>query len=146
MLVNVQFYKFLHCGIRNRLLISNMVRVSWQWPFHLFMHLYIALFLLYQVVDPNDECSSHTIGVSTGDFASSSIEQHTANLASFQTFICIITDLTDASNTCKRHVINLSGSYTVDYLIQEAANFYLYEPWSFNLFWRSSIDNEMVPL
>lgn len=97
------------------------------------------MWLISKVVDPND--LSHSIGASTG-----SVEQHTDNCqASSQTFICIITDLTDASNTCKRHVINLSGSYTVEYLIQEAANFYMYEPWSFNLFWKSSINNEMVP-
>lgn len=95
---------------------------------------------MVKVVDPNDEYPSQSIGLSTG-----SIEQHTDNLqASSQTFICIITDLTDASNTCKRHVINLSGSYTVEYLIQEAANFYMYEPWSFNLFWKSTINNDMV--
>ncbi len=64
----------------------------------------------------------------------------TTSSASLQTFICILTDLTDASNTCKRHVINLSGSYTIEHLIREAANFYSYDPFTFNLMWKSGID------
>jgi ubiquitin carboxyl-terminal hydrolase 47 len=61
-------------------------------------------------------------------------------------FTCIITDLTNASNTCKRHVINLSGSYKLDHLIQEAAQFYSYDPFTFNLMWNSSPNGELVNL
>jgi hypothetical protein len=52
------------------------------------------------------------------------------------TYICIISDLTDASNTCKKHVINLSASYHIEHLVQEAANNFSYDPMSFNLMWK----------
>jgi hypothetical protein len=45
--------------------------------------------------------------------------------------------LTDPSNTCKRHVITLSGNYTIEDLIQEAGNHYSYDPFSFSLMWKS---------
>lgn len=52
------------------------------------------------------------------------------------TFVCIITDMTDPTNTCKRHVINLPGSYSIEDLIQEAGNHYAYDPFTFCLMWK----------
>ncbi len=46
--------------------------------------------------------------------------------------------MTDASNTCRRHVINLSSTYKISSLIQEAGNFYSYEPSSFCLMWKNA--------
>lgn len=54
------------------------------------------------------------------------------------TYTCVIVDMTDASNTCKRHVITLSGTYTIEDLIQEAAKFYAYDASSFNLVYKEA--------
>ena len=56
---------------------------------------------------------------------------------SSQAYVCIISDLTEASNTGRRHVINLSGSYSVEHLFREAANFFSYDPFSFKLMWKN---------
>jgi ubiquitin carboxyl-terminal hydrolase 47 len=69
-------------------------------------------------------------------------------------YICIITDMTDASNTCRRHVINLSSTYKISSLIEEAASFYSYEPSSFYLMWKqerellniSELNTEIITL
>lgn len=53
-----------------------------------------------------------------------------------ETFTCIITDMTDPSNSCKRHVINLSSKYTLEDLIQEAGTHYAYDPFTFCLMWK----------
>lgn len=62
--------------------------------------------------------------------------------------------MTDASNTCKRHVINLSSTYKISSLIREAAKFYSYEPSSFYLMWKhgdellniSELDTDIMTL
>ena len=97
-----------------------------------------------QVVDTNEHYSSHSFSIPANNFTATSVAQTGANAS--HTFICILTDLTDASNTCKRHVINLSGSYTIEHLIREAANFYSYDPFTFSLMWKSSLTNELVSL
>lgn len=98
---------------------------------------------MVRVIDQNDQFPSHSVSIIGNDFTSA---LSTVNNPSSQTFICIITDLTDASNTSKRHVINLSGSYTIEHLIREAADFYSYDPFTFNLFWKSSLNHEMINL
>ncbi len=103
---------------------------------------------MVRVIDQNDQFPSHLFPISGNSnyeniTQSVTIEQQ-LSAESLQSFICILTDLTDASNTCKKHVINLSGSYTIEHLIREAANFYCYDPFTFNLFWVSGINNQMV--
>ncbi len=66
--------------------------------------------------------------------------------SNFCTYICIITDLTDPNNTCKRHVINLSSNLSIESLIQEAANYFSYDPSSFNLMWKTNNEEKKVPL
>jgi hypothetical protein len=102
---------------------------------------------MVRVLDQNDQFPSHLLPItgSTSNHENNvqSVSTET-NESSSQTFICIITDLTDASNTCKKHAINLSGSYTIEHLIREAGNFYSYDPFTFNLFWVSGLNNQMV--
>ena len=52
-------------------------------------------------------------------------------------FICIIKDMTDASRGCRPHYINLSSTYTVENLIQQAAKFFSYAADSFALVWKN---------
>lgn len=52
------------------------------------------------------------------------------------TYLCVITDMTDPTNSCKRHVINLSANYLVEDLIQEAGSHYSYDPFTFCLMWK----------
>lgn len=102
---------------------------------------------MVRVIDQNDQYPSHSFSLAGNDFTTTSVVSSTVAPSTNETaptFICIITDLTDASNTCKRHVINLSNSYTVEYLIREAANFYSYDPFTFNLMWTSTLNSEMV--
>jgi len=80
--------------------------------------------------------SSSASSSSTTTSSSSSSELIASPMFNNSTYICIITDLTDASNTCKRHVINLSSNLLIDSLIKEAANFFSYDPYSFNLMWK----------
>lgn len=94
----------------------------------------------------SNQTNINSLSLSSSSLSSSSSSPivNTTTSPSSQTFICIITDLTDASNTCKRNVINLSGTYTVEYLIRQAANFYSYDPFTFNLLWKNG--NEMINL
>lgn len=105
---------------------------------------------MVRVIDQSEQFGCHSFTMPTSDYAAnsklSSLNDQLSNSASSQTFICILSDLTDASNTCKRHVINLSGSYTIEHLIREAADFYSYDPFSFSLYWKSSLNNEMINL
>jgi hypothetical protein len=68
----------------------------------------------------------------------------TSNNSNFCTYICIISDLTDPSNTCRRHVINLSSNLSIESLIQEAANYFSYDPNSFNLMWKTNNEEKKV--
>jgi len=68
----------------------------------------------------------------------------TSNNSNFCTYICIISDLTDPSNTCRRHVINLSSNLSIESLIQEAANYFSYDPNSFNLMWKTNNEERKV--
>ncbi|RMZ93042.1 ubiquitin carboxyl-terminal hydrolase 47 isoform X2 [Brachionus plicatilis] len=57
-------------------------------------------------------------------------------------FTCILIDMTDPMNTCRRHAITLSGSCTPETLVKEASAQYSYEPDSFNLMWKG--DNQLL--
>lgn len=85
-------------------------------------------------VEKNDNKLDKSTDLSNSQGMSSSLfSTATSQIASYT---CIISDLTSTENTCRRHVINLSSSYTIDYLIQQAASFYSYDPFSFNLIWK----------
>ena len=86
--------------------------------------------------------SSSSSSSSSATTSSSSSELIASPIYNNSTYICIITDLTDASNTCKRHAINLSSNLLIDSLIKEAANFFSYDPYSFNLMWK--FNDELV--
>ena len=86
--------------------------------------------------------SSSSSSSSSATTSSSSSELIASPIYTNSTYICIITDLTDASNTCKRHAINLSSNLLIDSLIKEAANFFSYDPYSFNLMWK--FNDELV--
>jgi hypothetical protein len=58
------------------------------------------------------------------------------------TFICIISDLTNALNTCARRSITLSSQYTIEQLIKEVGKLFKYDPFSFNLIFK--FDNTEV--
>lgn len=86
--------------------------------------------------------SSSSTTSSASSSSSSSLSNMHSNTNYQQNFICIVKDLTDASNTGRRQVINLSGTCDIEQLILEAANFYSYDPYSFNLMWKCN--NDMV--
>lgn len=69
-------------------------------------------------------------------FSPKSVATTAASNRAAATFICIITDMTDPSNSCKRHVINLPANYSIEDLIQEAGNHYAYDPFTFCLLWK----------
>jgi hypothetical protein len=60
-----------------------------------------------------------------------------SNFTSTETYICIIKDMTDASRGGRPQPINLSSSYTVEKLIQQAAKFFSYAADSFALVWKN---------
>jgi hypothetical protein len=78
---------------------------------------------------------THSSVETTASSAYASAAAATTN-TTIGSYICIISDLTDASNSCKKHVINLSSSYQVEMLILEAAANFSYDPFSFNLMWK----------
>ncbi|CAF0833958.1 unnamed protein product [Brachionus calyciflorus] len=71
------------------------------------------------------------------------LELSTLNsINSDESYTCILTDMTDPANSCRRHHINLSSNFTIENLIQEAANRFSYESNSFNLMWKNN--NELL--
>ena len=70
--------------------------------------------------------------------------QQTSFSSNTCTYICVITDLTDPTNTCKRHVINLASDFSIESLIQAAAEFFSYDPSSFNLVWKTNDEEKKV--
>lgn len=69
---------------------------------------------------------------------SDQLEISSSNIQSDICYTCILIDMTDPTNTCRRYAINLSGSCTLQSLVKEASSHYSYEADSFNLMWKNN--------